>query len=61
MEKMPWLHCERCNHDWKSRIVDPCQCPKCHSYLWDQAFGITKERCCPTGDYPNTSQRVVLA
>ena len=29
------LTCKKCKHTWIPR-VNPVQCPKCHSYFWNQ-------------------------
>ena len=33
--KIQKLNCNRCGHIWIPRKV-PCQCPKCHSYFWNE-------------------------
>ena len=33
--KIQKLKCNRCEHTWIPRLV-PCQCPKCHSYFWNE-------------------------
>lgn len=41
MMNMKW-HCERCGHDWESRLKDgrkPKQCPGCHQTRWEEPAG----------------------
>ena len=28
--------CNRCGHKWKTRVIEPKQCPKCHSPYWNK-------------------------
>lgn len=61
MAELPQLHCLRCNHNWQSRIEDPAQCPKCHSYNWDTKPETVRIRNCPTVSYSNIASRQKVA
>jgi predicted Zn-ribbon and HTH transcriptional regulator len=28
--------CKRCGHEWKPKVKNPVQCPKCRSPYWDR-------------------------
>lgn len=28
--------CQKCGHEWQKRVVEPKQCPACHSYDWQE-------------------------
>ena len=35
--------CILCGWEWKGRVVDPAQCPRCKRYDWNKKRGDTNE------------------
>jgi len=42
--EVPQCHCEKCGHDWISRVPNPVQCPKCKVYNFYLPKGINTKR-----------------